>query len=328
MAAITGVTPEVVNRTRPERRDLADMRAAMKTGFTAVASVIGVGVAGLAYGVIEAHRFVVRHVEVPVLKPGSSPLRILHMSDLHLLASQETKRRFIRQLDALNPDLVINTGDNFCSADSLQPLLDDMSGLLQRPGTFVFGSNDYLVPKFKNPFSYLLWGHSQQATEPVPELPHEELRQAFTSAGWLDLNDKSETLEVAGHRLTLRGTDDAHHDRDHYEEVAGPPDGEADLNIGVTHAPYLKILDAMVSDGMDIVFAGHTHGGQVCLPFTGAIITNCDLDTERAKGLSQHGRGGHTGWLHVSAGLGCSPFAPYRTFCRPEATLLTLVPRP
>ena len=58
MAAITGVTPEVVNRTRPERRDLADMRAAMKTGFTAVASVIGVGVAGLAYGVIEAHRFV------------------------------------------------------------------------------------------------------------------------------------------------------------------------------------------------------------------------------------------------------------------------------
>ena len=129
----------------------------MKTGFTAVASVIGVGVAGLAYGVIEAHRFVVRHVEVPVLKPGSSPLRILHMSDLHLLARQETKRRFIRQLDALNPDLVINTGDNFCSADSLQPLLDDMSGLLQRPGTFVFGSNDYLVPKFKNPFSYLLW---------------------------------------------------------------------------------------------------------------------------------------------------------------------------
>lgn len=203
-----------------------------------------------------------------------------------------------------------------------------MSGLLQRPGTFVFGSNDYLVPKFKNPFSYLLWGRSQQATEPVPELPHEELRQAFTSAGWLDLNDKSETLEVAGHRLTLRGTDDAHHDRDHYEEVAGPPDGEADLNIGVTHAPYLKILDAMVSDGMDIVFAGHTHGGQVCLPFTGAIITNCDLDTERAKGLSQHGRGGHTGWLHVSAGLGCSPFAPYRTFCRPEATLLTLVPQP
>ena len=140
MAAITGVTPEVVNRTRPERRDLADMRAAMKTGFTAVASVIGVGVAGLAYGVIEAHRFVVRHVEVPVLKPGSSPLRILHMSDLHLLARQETKRQFIRQLDALNPDLVINTGDNFCSADSLQPLLDDMSGLLQRPGTFVFGS--------------------------------------------------------------------------------------------------------------------------------------------------------------------------------------------
>ncbi|WP_172623658.1 metallophosphoesterase [Cutibacterium modestum] len=304
------------------------MRTAMKTGFTAVTGTIGLGVAGLTYGVIEARRFVVRHVEVPVLKPGTSPLRILHMSDLHLLARQKAKREFIRQLAALKPDLVINTGDNFCSADSLWPLLDDISGLLQRPGAFVLGSNDYLVPEFKNPFSYLLSGRSHQSDKPVLELPHQELRQAFTSAGWLDLNDKSGTLEVAGRRLAFRGTDDAHHDRDHYEKVAGPADNDADLNIGVTHAPYLKILDAMVSDGMDIVFAGHTHGGQVCLPFKGAIITNCDLDTDRVKGLSQHTCGERTGWLHVSAGLGCSPFAPYRTFCRPEATLLTLVPRP
>ena len=323
-----GAITEVASRTRLEGRGLADMNAAIKTRLAATTGAIGVGVAGLTYGVIEAHRFIVRHVEVPVLAPGSSPLRILHMSDLHLLARQKAKRKFIRQLATLNPDLVINTGDNFCSADSLQPLLDDMSELLQRPGAFVFGSNDYLVPEFKNPLSYLLSGRSHQADKPVPELPHEELRQACTSAGWLDLNDKSATLEVTGRRLAFRGTDDAHHNRDHYEEVAGPPNGEADLNIGVTHAPYLKILDAMVSDGMDIVFAGHTHGGQVCLPFTGAIITNCDLDTDRVKGLSQHSCGGHTGWLHISAGLGCSPFAPYRTFCRPEATLLTLVPQP
>ncbi|WP_229771696.1 metallophosphoesterase [Cutibacterium porci] len=304
------------------------MRTTMKPALVAAASVIGIGASGLAYGAIEARRFVVRRVEVPILTPGSAPLRILHMSDVHLLVRQNAKRKFIRELAALEPDLVINSGDNFCSAEALQPLLDDMSGLLTRPGAFVFGSNDYLVPKFKNPLSYLVRGRSHLTDEAVPELPHEELRQAFTTAGWLDLNDNSGTLEVAGHRLAFRGTDDAHHNRDHYEKVAGPADSDADLNIGVTHAPYLKILDAMVSDDMDIVFAGHTHGGQVCLPFTGAIITNCDLDTDRVKGLSKHTCDGRTAWLHVSAGIGCSPFAPYRTFCRPEATLLTLMPRP
>lgn len=299
----------------------------MKAFMKAAAGLVGVGVVGLAYGVVEAHRFVVRRVEVPVLEPGSSPLRVLHISDFHMLARQKAKREFIRGLVDLEPDLVIDTGDNFCSADSLQPLLDDMAGLLKRPGAFVFGSNDYLVPAFKNPFSYLLRGRSRASEEPIPELPHEELRQAFTAAGWLDLNDKSGTLEVAGQQVAFRGTDDAHHERDHYEEVAGPADDDADLNIGVTHAPYRKILDAMVGDGMDIIFAGHTHGGQVCLPVKGAIITNCDLDTDRVKGLSQHSSGGRTGWLHVSAGVGSSPFVPYRTFCRPEVTLLTLVPR-
>jgi predicted MPP superfamily phosphohydrolase len=63
----------------------------------------------------------------------------------------------------------------------------------------------------------------------------------------------------------------------------------------------------------------------LCLPFYGALVTNCDLDRTRAKGASQWGA--HTA-LHVSAGIGTSPFAPLRFCCRPEATLLTLVGAP
>ena len=96
------------------------------------------------------------------------------------------------------------------------------------------------------------------------------------------------------------------------------------LNVGVTHAPYLRLLDAMTADGMDLIFTGHTHGGQVCLPGYGALITNCDLDADRVKGPSTHTAGGRTAQLHVSAGLGTSPYAPYRFACRPEVTLLTL----
>jgi predicted MPP superfamily phosphohydrolase len=90
------------------------------------------------------------------------------------------------------------------------------------------------------------------------------------------------------------------------------------------------VLDQLAADGYDAVFAGHTHGGQVCIPLYGALVTNCDLEPARVKGLHRHpavSRPGEAGscWLHVSAGLGTSPYAPLRVSCRPEATLLTLV---
>lgn len=297
-------------------------RALGRTALTGAA----VAAAGLTWGVTEAHLFTLRRVEVPVLPAGADPIRVLHISDIHLLARQRRKQEWVARLADLDPDLVIDTGDNFCADDALAPLLDSLGDLLERPGAFIFGSNDYLKPDFRNPFGYLLHGRSRaDSAEDHPELDHEALRRAFTSAGWLDLNDRQGRLEVAGRTIAFRGTDDAHHHRDHYEKVAGPA-ADADLNIGVTHAPYLRVLDAMTADGMDMIFAGHTHGGQVCLPFKGAIITNCDIDPARVKGLSTHEADGNTAWLHVSAGLGTSPFAPYRTFCRPEASLVTLLP--
>lgn len=104
------------------------------------------------------------------------------------------------------------------------------------------------------------------------------------------------------------------------------------LRIGVTHAPYRRILERMSAEGVALALAGHTHGGQLCVPGFGALVTNCDLDRSRASGLSQWpGRPGAPRaagpmYLHVSAGLGTSPYTPVRIACRPEATLLTLVP--
>lgn len=305
---------------------MTGMGWACRTGLVA-AGTLGLAGAGLSYGFWEAHQFTLRRVAVPVLEPGSAPIRILHISDLHLMPGQRLKQEWVSRLAGLEPDLVVDTGDNFCTDAALEPLLDCLSGLLARPGVFVFGSNDYLKATFSNPLEYLLRGRSHQRTGMPAELDHERLRDAFTGAGWLDLDDQRGRLTVAGRTIAFRGTDDAHHDRDHYDRVAGPAESDADLTIGVTHAPYLRVLDAMAYDGMDLILAGHTHGGQVCLPLKGAIVTNCDLDPARVRGLSTHRAGDHTSWLHVSAGLGTSPFAPYRTFCRPEASLLTLVPR-
>ena len=73
------------------------------------------------------------------------------------------------------------------------------------------------------------------------------------------------------------------------------------------------------------MLAGHTHGGQVAVPFVGALVTNCDLPLRYAKGLHRWRHDRAETWLHVSAGLGTSPYAPIRFACPPEATLMTLV---
>ena len=291
------------------------------------------GLGTLAYSAgIEVRNFVVRRVEVMALPVGHRPLRVLHVSDLHLAPYQGMKRRWLASLAGLEPDLVINTGDNLAHQDSVEPLVEGFGALLDVPGVFVFGSNDYFAPTVRNPLWYLLPDDGSRNVH-TPKLPWRDLGVAFERHGWIDLTNTSARLEVTGTSLAFAGVDDPHLGYDDLAAVAGQAPADADLRIGVAHAPYLRVLDQFARDGYDITFAGHTHGGQVCLPFKGAILTNCDLDTGRAKGLHRHpadSRPGDTrsSWLHVSAGAGTSPYAPIRLCCRPEATLLTLLPRP
>lgn len=299
-------------------------RAAGRTILAAAAF----GSSCMAYAhFIELTDFRLRRFTRELLPPGTPPLRILHVSDIHLLPSQHKKQQWISRLAGLEPDLVVSTGDSLSSDAALDVLEISLGRLLDKPGVFVFGSNDYFRPVLKNPVDYVVKGPSSYRTEDRAVLATEKLRTRFVERGWIDLNNHSASLELIGHHIEFRGIDDPHIKRDDYAPLAGPADPSADLHIGVTHAPYVRVLDRMTADGMDLIMAGHTHGGQVCLPIKGALVTNCDLDPARVKGLSSHTTEGRTAALHVSAGLGTSPFAPYRFFCPPEATLLTLLPR-
>ena len=290
------------------------------------------GAAGLGYAAgIEVRAFTLRRVDVPVLPAGSRPLRVLHLSDLHLTPHQAHKLAWLDSLSRLEPDLVVNTGDNIAHPGSVGPLLAALGRLREVPGVFVFGSNDYFAPTLRNPVRYLLPDDGRRNTD-SPQLPWKDLRAAFVDSGWRDLTNTAETLRIGDTRLAFVGVDDPHLEYDDLDAVAGPAPRDADLRVAVTHAPYLRVLDQFAADGYEMIFAGHTHGGQLCLPVKGALVTNCDLDTARAKGLHRHpadSRPGDPGssWLHVSAGAGTSPYAPVRFCCRPEATLLTLTPR-
>jgi predicted MPP superfamily phosphohydrolase len=289
------------------------------------------GVALTAYAARETREFRLRRVELPVLPSGQRPLRVLHLSDIHMTPGQRAKQEWLAGLALLRPDLVVDTGDNLAHRDSVPVVRDSLGQLLDVPGVFVHGSNDYYEPTLRNPVRYLLPDSGLRHVR-SPKLPWPDLTRAFTAAGWLDLTNRRAALTVGETTFAFVGVDDPHLGYDRLDEVRGPADPNADLRIGVAHAPYLRVLDQYAADGYDAILAGHTHGGQVCLPGGRAITTNCDLEPARARGLHRHpadSRPGDPGssWLHVSAGMGTNPYTRVRLNCRPEATLLTLVPR-
>ena len=289
--------------------------------------VLGIAAGAAIWGIaIERYLFVVRRESVRVLPAGSQPIKVLHIGDLHVAPWQKRKLAWIAKLGQLSPDLVINTGDNLGHRAAIGPTLTALRALLERTGVFVNGSNDYHAPELRNPLTYLggpsKAGHGEK-------LDTARLVGGFTSAGWLDLNNRQGKAVINGTRINFVGVDDAH---DGLDDLTSLPSGQtladdSDLVIGVSHAPYLRVIDAMGEAGVDVLFAGHTHGGQVCIPGFGALVTNCDLPRKNAKGISSWNVAGKTLILNVVAGLGHSIFAPVRFACRPEVRLLTLLPK-
>ena len=283
--------------------------------------------AATIFGLVSARQFGVRYETLRLLPAGSAPFRILHIGDMHLVHGDRGKVDFVRSLASLQPDFVINTGDCPGGLDAVDDVIDAVEPLLEIPGVFVPGSNDFYGPRPANPLRYL------RAPSDIDSI--EELRQtidvktifkAFTEYGqWHRAGNRSLVLS-ARQDLTLHfaGTHDAHMQADAWPGFGESASG-AHLRIAVTHAPYRRVLDAAIADGADLVFAGHTHGGQVALPHYGAIVTNCDLPTGLAAALFDWRAGGNTGTVNVTAGIGTSPTMPLRTFCPPEAVVVDLV---
>src|SRR5258708_37588803 len=242
------------------------------------------GAAALGYAtVIERNWFALRRVTVPVLPPDASPVKVLHLSDAHLTPERHRLMSFIRSLDALEPDLVVNTGDSIASRTVVPAFLDALGPLLNRPGAFVYGTNDLFSPHPANPLRYL-WKSSAGEHDMNPvDLPWQELGAGMAEAGWLDLSNQRGRLKAGDIDIGFAGTHDAHSKRDRYDHVAGPADQRPDLRLGVLHSPEPRLLDRFVADGYDLLLAGHTHGGPDGLPRLGAVGHNTRIEQARAQ---------------------------------------------
>ena len=347
----------------------------MTTGARVAGGALALMTAGLAYAAAEARWFTLRRMTVPVLPPLADPVKLLHISDLHVTAGQQRKAAWVAALARLEPDLVVTTGDNLGGPDALPRLETALGPLLDLPGAFVFGSNDYFSSRPKNPLAYL-WSRSDRTTRRRPDLPWAALRQLLLDRGWREMNNARAVFPLAAGLVELVGLGDPHMGLDRMPtpwtvpNTPGTGSGPPLVKLGLVHAPYCAAIRALVLDGASLVLAGHTHGGQVAVPLHGALVSNCDLPPRFAKGLhrltsvppqslppepSASPAGVSPGWampdpswpsespsppakpsteptmpdhqyLHVSAGLGTSPYSPIRFACRPEASLLTLVP--
>lgn len=280
---------------------------------------------------IERQLFTVRRHSLPVLPEGSTPVRVLHLSDLHLAPWQSRKMRWVRSLRNLAPDLVVSTGDFMGHREALPMLRHTLEPFTDTPGVFVFGSNDYYGPILKNPFKYLIEPSRKSTRE--RDMDTAALRDYLSDElGWTDLNNAAVVREVRGNRLEFLGLNDPHI---HFDDETAMAKSRASLKVpakskgsvttlGVVHAPYQSALNALLEQGSEVIFSGHTHGGQVCIPGFGALTTNSDLPRRQAKGLSVWFSRKHAAFLNVSAGLGHSIYAPVRFACRPEVSLITL----
>lgn len=284
-----------------------------------VLAIALVGVACVTYGVaLERTWFSLRRYRLAILpSDGPERLSVLHLSDLHFVRHDPKKARFLASLPAA--DVTVVTGDFLAEPEAVEAAVAGVRTVRgQMASWFVLGSNDYYAARPRSYFSYF---GDEQVKRPRPirgRAP--ELIQQLRNDGWADLTNSRRLVEVDGLPIELLGLGDAHIQR-HDLRVAprGAPDR---FGFAVMHSPDSAPETAAL--GYELLVAGHTHGGQVCLPLIGALVTNCSMPRRLVAGLFRMGGA----VLHTSPGLGTSKFAPFRFCCRPQATVLELSRRP
>jgi hypothetical protein len=232
-------------------------------------------------------------VEVPGLNPSLEGLRLGHLTDFHL--GKECHRNFIRyaieKLLEASPDLIAITGDFVNFSRYLDECFGALADVHPPLGVYaVRGNHDYWVGG-------------------------DRIGKRITDLGFTLLDNKTVEVEKEGARILLSGIESR------WNKAGTPLDyiplRDERLEIVLSHTP--DEFPRVAKRNPHLVLSGHTHGGQICLPFFGPVVVPSDYGRRYASGVFK--RGGSL--LYVSRGVGCYP--PFRTLCDPEITVFEFV---
>jgi predicted MPP superfamily phosphohydrolase len=276
----------------------------------------GAGALCVAWGVLierRWYRVVRRRLDIlPAEGAGPDSLMVLHLSDLHFVANDRRKSAFLAHLP--RADVTVVTGDFLAEPGAVETAVAAVRPNRGRIASwFVLGSNDYFVPK---PLNYLKYFRTERKPRAARVGRSRELIAQLEAEGWEHVRNVRRELELAGLPVELLGLDDAH--INWQDSRAIPRAAPERFGFAVMHSP--DSAPETAACGYELIVAGHTHGGQVCLPFVGALVTNSSMPRRLASGLIRMG----SSIMYLSPGLGTSKYAPFRFFCRPEVTLLEL----
>jgi|GEM_PF-449216 len=232
-------------------------------------------------------------ISSPKLQPGAPPLTILQLSDLHI---EQWGKREIKALDivkSVKPDIIVLTGD-YVNLWSNAPLMHEFADKLKAPyGIYAVSGNWNWNPDYQ--YSKFFKGTQVQLVD-----------------------RKSVTVKTPSGDIVISGVD---YNTGKYGGFKIPKTSHFSLLL--SHTPDASLY---VGDEVDLLLAGHTHGGQIRIPGLGPLVTFANIKRKNAAGLSRLNGGGY---MYVNRGLGMEGGrAPrIRLFCRPEVTVITLKPQ-
>ena len=232
-------------------------------------------------------------LRLPNLPKELDSLSIAHLSDLHMTGKlgREFYDVIVDETNALEADLVVVTGD-ILERHACLPWIESTLGRLQaRYGRF-----------------FVLGNHELRLGDVSP------LRTALGNAGLTDLGTRFEELEIRGTKVLIAGNELPWFGR--APAIQQSAIGNSQYRILLSHTP--DQLRWAKSNGFDLMLAGHNHGGQIRLPYLGALITPSRFGYRYAGGLYHE----PPTLLHVSRGLAGTHLI--RLNCPPELALLTL----
>lgn len=267
---------------------------------------------------VEPHRFTIRHKSVHLKGPDHAPLSVLHLSDFHFYKGKIARKKFLHRLaqriQEKPVDFIFITGDLIDDDSGIDLCIEALRPLKAKYGVYaVLGNHDYIHVQLRDIFTSTGTLHKKVRKQNDVE----RLVRELAAIGVTVLRNERLSVDIEGAPVTLVGIDDPYIYKDDIPKAFAGFQKNGPCLV-LVHSPerYREIAE----NGADMVFSGHTHGGQIRIPGVGPVVTRSDAPREYCYGLNR--LNGTT--YYTTCGLGVGRITHVRLFCRPEVVFFQL----